>query len=325
MSASTNTPLLRVRNLEVTFPPRRGNPAVRAVHGVSFDLEAGQTLALVGESGSGKTTTGRAILQLQKTSGGSVELLGRDLTAMSGPQVRAMRRHMQFVLQNPHSSLNPRMRIASILSEPLLIHHPIPREQYAAKVDFLLEMVGLDPAVRNRFPHEFSGGQRQRIVIARALAVDPDFVVFDEAVSALDVRTQAHIVTLLADLQARLNLSSLFISHDLALVRRLADRVAVMYGGRIVEMGSAAQVYENTVHPYTRALLDAVPVPDVRAQRKKLRQRAPTTALTQDYDPHRACAFGENHAQAGAPEWHEIAPGHGVSCQFWPEGRIPKF
>jgi len=318
-----SAPLLRVRDLAVTFPPRRGNPAVRAVEGVSFDLAAGQTLGLVGESGSGKTTTGRAILQLQKASAGSVELLGRNLTTMSGAQLRGMRRHMQFVLQNPHSSLNPRMRIASILTEPLLVHRPIPRDQFAAKVDSLLEMVGLDPEVRNRFPHEFSGGQRQRIVIARALAVDPDFVVCDEAVSALDVRTQAQIVTLLADLQTRLNLSSLFIAHDLALVRRLAHRVAVMYGGRIVELGTAAQVYESTVHPYTRTLLDAVPVPDVQAQRKRLRNAAPPPVFPREYDPRHPCVFGEIHAESGTPEWHEIAPGHNVSCRFWPAGMTP--
>jgi oligopeptide/dipeptide ABC transporter ATP-binding protein len=311
-------PLLRVRDLAVTFPPRRGHPAVRAVEDVSFDLAAGQTLGLVGESGSGKTTTGRAILQLQPATAGSVELLGRDLTTMRRGGVRAMRRHMQFVLQNPHSSLNPRMTVGGILTEPLAVHRPIPRAEFADRVAALLEMVGLDPAVRHRYPHEFSGGQRQRIVIARALAVDPAFVVCDEPVSALDVRTQAQIVELLRSLQDRLGLSYLFIAHDLAIVRRLAHRVAVMYGGQIVELGDAAQVYGNPAHPYTRALLDAVPVPDVAAQRRKLREEAPSLVFPRDSDPSRPCACGEIHAATGTPHWHEISAGHHVSCRFWP-------
>lgn len=314
-------PLLQVRDLSVTFPPRRGNPAVRAVAGVSFDLAAGETLGLVGESGSGKTTTGRAILQLQAASAGTVRLLGRDLTAMSRAEVRGMRRHMQFVLQNPYSSLNPRMTIASILNEPLLVHRPVPRPEFAARVDALLEMVGLEPSVRNRYPHEFSGGQRQRIVIARALAVHPNFVVCDEPVSALDVRTQAQIVELLKSLQDRLGLSYLFIAHDLAIVRSVAHRVAVMFGGRIVELGNAAQVYDHAAHPYTRELLEAVPVPDVAAQRRKLQQ----AVVVQDYprhdDPQRPCAFGEIHAQTGTPHWHEVGEGHAVSCRFWPPGQ----
>ncbi len=317
---SDATPLLRVRDLAVTFPPRRGHPAVRAVEGVSFDLAAGQTLGLVGESGSGKTTTGRAILQLQPATAGSVELLGRDLTTMRRGGVRAMRRHMQFVLQNPHSSLNPRMTVNRILTEPLLVHRPLPRAQFADRVAALLEMVGLDPAVRHRYPHEFSGGQRQRIVIARALAVDPAFVACDEPVSALDVRTQAQIVELLRALQDRLGLSYLFIAHDLAIVRRVAHRVAVMYAGRIVELGEAAQVYGSPAHPYTRTLLDAVPVPDVAAQRRKLQQDAPAPLFPPDSDPRLPCAFGEIHASTGTPHWHQVGDDHHVSCRFWPPG-----
>ncbi|HTN09599.1 MAG TPA: oligopeptide/dipeptide ABC transporter ATP-binding protein [Acetobacteraceae bacterium] len=315
---SGDAALLRVRDLAVSFPPRGGHPAVRAVQDVSFELAAGQTLGLVGESGSGKTTTGRAILQLQPTTGGSVELLGRDLTAMRRGEVRAMRRHMQFVLQNPHSSLNPRMTVNRILTEPLAVHRPIPRAEFADRVAALLEMVGLDPSVRHRYPHEFSGGQRQRIVIARALAVNPAFVVCDEPVSALDVRTQAQIVELLRSLQDRLGLSYLFIAHDLAIVRRVAHRVAVMYGGRIVELGAAAQVYGSPAHPYTRALLDAVPVPDVASQRRKLRQDVPAPLFPPDRDPRQPCTFGEVHASTGTSHWHQVGCGHHVSCRFWP-------
>ena len=193
-------PLLRVRDLCVTFPARRGRPPVRAVDHVSFDIAPGQTLGLVGESGSGKTTTGRAILQLQPASSGSVELLGQNLTTMSRAKLRAMRRHMQFVLQNPYSSLHPRMTVARILAEPLAVHRSVPRKEIPERVAQLMTMVGMDPAVVQRYPHEFSGGQRQRIVIARALAVNPDFIVCDEPVSALDVRTQAQIVDLLHSL-----------------------------------------------------------------------------------------------------------------------------
>ncbi len=316
-------PLLRVRDLCVTFPARRGRPPMRAVDRVAFDIAPGQTLGLVGESGSGKTTTGRAILQLQPVTGGSVQLLGRELTTMPRAQVRAMRRHMQFVLQNPYSSLHPRMTVAQILAEPLTVHRSVPRERIAERVAELLTLVGMDPAVVRRYPHEFSGGQRQRIVIARALAVNPDFVVCDEPVSALDVRTQAQIVDLLHDLQDKLRLSYLFIAHDLAIVRAVAHRVAVMYGGRIVELGDASRVYENPVHPYTRNLLDAVPIPDPARQRAKLAAIAPEPQFRGRDGETGQCVFGEDHAARGSPEWHEVAPGHGVSCRFWPPGAVP--
>ena len=315
---SSNGPLLRVRDLSVTFPGRGGAAPVRAVDGVSFDIAARQTLGLVGESGSGKTTTGRAILQLQPISGGSVQLLGQELTAMPRGQVRTMRRHMQFVLQNPYSSLNPRMTIARTLTEPLQVHRSVPPASMHERVAELMELVGLDPATVRRYPHEFSGGQRQRIVIARALAVNPDFVVCDEPVSALDVRTQAQIVDLLQSLQDKLGLSYLFIAHDLAIVRHVAHRVAVMFEGQIVELGDADQVYESPGHPYTRALLDAVPVPDPELQRRRL-SLAPVEiqffGLQQGPGP---CAFGEDHRATGTPTWHAIGPGHGVSCRFWP-------
>lgn len=316
-------PLLQVHDLCVTFPARRGRPPVRAVDGVSFDIAPGQTLGLVGESGSGKTTTGRAILQLQPASAGTVRLLGRDLTGLPPDELRAMRRHMQFVLQNPYSSLHPRMTVAQILAEPLRIHATVPRATIGERVAELMTLVGLDPAMVRRYPHEFSGGQRQRIVIARALAVNPDFVVCDEPVSALDVRTQAQIVDLLQDLQAKLRLSLLFIAHDLAIVRAVAHRVAVMYGGRIVELGDAARVYDAPAHPYTRNLLDAVPVPDPARQRARLAQ----ATVDPDFRGREAetgpCVFGADHAATGSPPWHEVAPDHFVSCRFWPRGVTP--
>jgi oligopeptide/dipeptide ABC transporter ATP-binding protein len=317
-SAAVPAPLLRVRGLSVTFPARRGNQPVNAVKDVSFDIERGQTLGLVGESGSGKTTTGRAILQLQPATGGSVQLLDQDLTAMPNRELRRMRRHMQFVLQNPYSSLNPRMTIASTLAEPLRVHRSVPASQIGARVAELMELVGMDPAVVRRYPHEFSGGQRQRIVIARALAVNPDFVVCDEPVSALDVRTQAQIVALLKSLQDKLGLSYLFIAHDLAIVRHVAHRVAVMFAGHVVELGDAAQVYNSAGHPYTRALLDAVPVPDPALQRQKLALTPPEPQFRAHETSDGRCGFGEDHASTGTARWHSIGAGHGVSCRFWP-------
>jgi ABC-type glutathione transport system ATPase component len=299
-------PLLQVRDLSVSFPARGGRPPVRAVDRVSFDIAPGETLGLVGESGSGKTTTGRAILQLQAASRGSVRLLGRELIGMRRADLRGMRRHMQFVLQNPYSSLHPRMTVASILAEPLAVHRSVPRPQIPERVAELMTLVGMDPGMVRRYPHEFSGGQRQRIVIARALAVNPDFVVCDEPVSALDVRTQAQIVGLLHDLQQRLGLSYLFIAHDLAIVREVAHRVAVMYGGTIVELGDTARVYEAPAHPYTSSLLEAVPVAEPARQRAKLA----AAAAEPDF---------RSGAQ-GAPGLQEVAPGHFVSGRFWPQG-----
>ena len=310
-------PLLDVRDLSVVFPARRGAGEVLAVDGVSLDITPGETLGLVGESGSGKTTTGRAILQLQRATSGSVRLLGRELTGLPRTELRRMRRHMQFVLQNPYSSLNPRMTVARSLTEPLRIHGTVPPDRRAGRVAELLEMVGLPAAVGRRYPHEFSGGQRQRIVIARALAVHPELVVCDEPVSALDVRTQAQVVALMRDLQARLGLSYLFIAHDLAIVRQVAHRVAVMYGGRIVEAGSTSQVYGAPQHPYTRALLDAVPVPDPEIQRHRLSRPAAILPARNNASPSGPCRFGEDHGKTRTREWHTIGEGHGVSCGFW--------
>lgn len=318
VAAAAPPPLLQVRDLSVLFPGRRGAAPVKAVEGLSFDIAPGQTLGLVGQSGSGKTTAGRAVLQLQKAQAGSVRLLGEELTTMPAGALRRMRRHMQFVLQNPYSSLHPRMTIGQILSEPLQVHGSVPRNRRSERVAELLELVNLDPAMMRRYPHEFSGGQRQRVVIARALAVNPDFVVCDEPVSALDVRTQAQIVALLQSLQEKLGLSYLFIAHDLAIVREMAHRVAVMFRGRIVEMGSASQVYDGPAHPYTRLLLDAVPVPDPALQRERLR-RAPPDLRFLDGDGE-ACIHGVDHVRDGTAEWHEVAAGHGVSCRYWPKG-----
>jgi oligopeptide/dipeptide ABC transporter ATP-binding protein len=315
----TTAPLLEVRDLSVLFPARRGAPPVKAVERLSFEIAPGQTLGLVGQSGSGKTTAGRAILQLQKASEGSVRLMGQELTTMRSGELRRMRRHMQFVLQNPYSSLHPRMTIGQILSEPLQVHRTVPANRIRERVAELLELVNLDPAMMQRYPHEFSGGQRQRVVIARALAVNPDFIVCDEPVSALDVRTQAQIVALLQSLQEKLGLSYLFIAHDLAIVREMAHRVAVMFRGRIVEMGSTSQVYDSPAHPYTQLLLDAVPVPDPVLQRARLRRPPPDLSFL-DGDGG-GCVHGVEHAQAGTPEWHEVAPGHGVSCRYWPQER----
>jgi oligopeptide/dipeptide ABC transporter ATP-binding protein len=229
-----------------------------------------------------------------------------------------MRRHMQFVLQNPYSSLHPRMTIAQTLTEPLRVHRSVPPSQMRDRVAELLELVNLDPAVMHRYPNAFSGGQRQRIVIARALAVNPDFVVCDEPVSALDVRTQAQIVTLLRSLQDKLGLSYLFIAHDLAIVREVAHKVAVMFGGRIVEMGNASQVYDTPAHPYTQMLLNAVPIPDPIIQRQRLRLMPPEFRFSADEDHDGPCIHGENHVRTGTAPWHQIAEGHGISCRYWP-------
>ena len=311
-------PLVEVRDLSVLFPARAGGQAVKAVEKVSFSIAAGETLGLVGQSGSGKTTTGRAVLQLQKAHEGSVRLRGEELTTMRGRALRSMRRHMQFVLQNPYSSLHPRMTIEAILAEPLIVHRTVPARQRRERVAELLELVHLDPAMMRRYPHEFSGGQRQRVVIARALAVDPDFIVCDEPVSALDVRTQAQIVALLKSLQEKLGLSYLFIAHDLAIVREMAHKVAVMYRGHVVEMGPTAAVYDRPGHPYTRLLLDAVPVPDPALQRERLKRTPPDLSFL-DGDGG-ACIHGDDHARTGTPWWHDVSPGHGVSCRYWPRG-----
>ena len=269
-------PLLEVKNLVKRFPITGGLlqrvvDHVHAVDGVSFDIQAGETLGVVGESGCGKSTTGRCILRLIEPTSGEIWFEGQDVTAMGKIELRAMARHMQIVFQDPFASLNPRMTVGAIVGEALIIHKltKTPRE-YEARIVELLETVGLSADHMRRYPHEFSGGQRQRIGIARALAVSPKLLICDEAVSALDVSIQAQVINLLEDLQAKFNLTYMFIAHDLSVVEHISDRVAVMYLGRIVEIARARDLYTNPLHPYTEALLSAVPIPDPQLKRKRI-------------------------------------------------------
>jgi oligopeptide transport system ATP-binding protein len=267
-------PLLEVENLVKQFPRTRRflAPAsvVRAVDDVSFTVAEGETFGLVGESGSGKTTTGRCILRLTEPTSGKVRFKGEDVLAFSPSRLRAARRDMQIVFQDPYSSLNPRMRVGTIVEEPLIIHKIGSRRERTARVAELFDLVGLDPSQLARYPHQFSGGQRQRIGLARALALNPSLIIADEPVSALDVSVQAQVINLLMDLQQRLKLTYLFIAHDLRLVRHICSRVAVMYLGRIVEMGETASIFAAPAHPYTQALLSAIPVADPKAARQRV-------------------------------------------------------
>jgi peptide/nickel transport system ATP-binding protein/oligopeptide transport system ATP-binding protein len=267
-------PLLEVRHLVKEFGRRAGllrpGTVVRAVNDVSFVIDEGETFGLVGESGSGKTTTGRCILRLIEPTSGEVRFNGEDVLSFSRSRMRQARRDMQIVFQDPYSSLNPRMRVGAIVEEPLIIHRIGSKPERRARVAELFELVGLDPAQLARYPHQFSGGQRQRIGLARALALNPSLVIADEPVSALDVSVQAQVVNLLMDLQERLKLTYLFIAHDLRLVRHICSRVAVMYLGKIVEMGPTERLFQAPAHPYTRALLSAIPVPDPAAVRQRV-------------------------------------------------------
>jgi ABC-type oligopeptide transport system ATPase subunit len=272
-------PLLIVTDLTKHFPVKEGMfvsrsvGAVKAVDGVSFEIPEGKTLGLVGESGSGKSTTGYTVLQLIKPTSGSVRFMGKELTELPRGQVRKLRRDMQIVFQDPYSSLDPRMTVGDIVAEPLIVHSVGSRRSRRSRVRELLEVVGFDPTFTNRYPHEFSGGQRQRIGIARALALGPKLVVCDEPVSALDVSIQAQILNLLKDLQRDFGLTYLFIAHDLAVVRSMSDRIAVMQSGKIVEEGAAEEVYEHPGHQYTKKLLTSVPVPDPRLMRDRKVER----------------------------------------------------
>ena len=319
--------LVQVRGLKKHFPITSGIViqrqvgAVRAVDDVSFDVFKGETLGLVGESGCGKSTTGRTVLQLYKPTSGTVTFEGRELTALSSEELRKARQRMQMIFQDPFASLNPRMSVGRIVSEPLEIHKIIPnRKEQQEYVENLLERVGLNPFYINRYPHEFSGGQRQRIGIARALALKPSFIVADEPISALDVSIQAQVVNLLEDLQEEFNLTYLFIAHDLSMVRHICDRVAVMYLGKIVELASADELYENPLHPYTQSLLSAVPVPDPIVEMD--RQRIILTGdVPSPANPPKGCNFNTRCPvafdlcyQEPDPELIEHSPGHWVSC-----------
>ncbi len=274
--ASDNDVLIRVRDLKKHFPIKRGVfrrqvGAVQAVDGVTFDIKRGETLGLVGESGCGKSTAGRTILQLLEPTGGSVLWNGKDLAKVSREELRKSRRHMQMIFQDPYASLNPRMTVGKIVSEPLRIQGIGSASERIDRVEELLKLVGLNPYFVKRYPHEFSGGQRQRIGIARALSTNPSFIVADEPISALDVSIQAQVVNLLDDLKANLGLTYLFIAHDLSMVRYISDRVAVMYLGRIVELGERDTVYDHPQHPYTQALLSAIPIPNPKEDAKRQR------------------------------------------------------
>ena len=315
--------LLEVRGLKKYFPVRRGllrrvTGYVKAVDDVSFELKRKQTLGLVGESGCGKTTAGRTILRLLEPTGGEILFRGRDLAGLSSGALRAERRNMQIVFQDPYSSLNPRMTAGGIIGEALAIHGIARGADQRERVRGLIERVGLEAAHMDRYPHEFSGGQRQRIGIARALALNPDFIVCDEPVSALDVSIQAQVINLLEDLQEQFDLSYLFIAHDLSVVRHISDRVAVMYMGKIVEIGARDEVFVNALHPYTLALLSAVPVPDPKSQRKRivLKGGVPSAFNPPDYCRFydRGCPRRMPACKQSEPPLLDVAPDHKVAC-----------
>jgi len=319
--------LVRVEHLKKYFPITRGLifsrhiGDIKAVDDVSFDVYRGETLGLVGESGCGKTTTGRTIVQLYRPTAGCVYYDGQNLAQMRGSELRHMRRKVQIIFQDPYASLNPRLTVGAIVGEPLEIHRVARGKEMRERVEELLQLVGLDPYFINRYPHEFSGGQRQRIGVARTLALDPEFIVCDEPISALDVSIQAQIVNLLEELQDRLGLTYLFIAHDLSMVRHISDRVAVMYLGKIVELTDRNTLYTDPLHPYTQALLSAVPIPDPVVEEKRqriiLEGDVPSPA-----NPPPGCNFNTRCPVAMdvcsevEPEFIEVEPGHFCACHL---------
>jgi len=332
-AADAVEPLLRTEGLQVHFPITQGLilerkiGAVRAVDGVSLDVRRGETLGLVGESGCGKSTFARAVIRLVDATAGRIYFDGTDVTALRGDGMRRMRRRMQMIFQDPYASLNPRMTIGSMLAEPLRVHRIASGREAAKRAQQLIHIVGLPRNAINRYPHEFSGGQRQRAGIARALAVQPEFIAADEAVSALDVSIQAQIINLLAELQREFNLTYLFIAHDLSVVRHISDRIAVMYLGEIVELSPSRELYERPLHPYTVALVSAVPIPDPKVERRRkrmiLRGDVPSPA-----NPPSGCRFhtrcwlrrelgDPERCAVETPELRQLAPGgHSVACHF---------
>ncbi|HEY1796114.1 MAG TPA: ABC transporter ATP-binding protein [Stellaceae bacterium] len=320
------TPLLEVRGLKMHFPitegviARRRLGEVKAVDGVDLTIGKGETLGLVGESGCGKTTMGRCILRLETPTGGEIRYNGVDVAKLSRKDLMALRRRIQVIFQDPYSSLNPRMKIGTILSEPMKVHGIVPDSRKRAdRVRELLTLCGLNPGFADRYPHEMSGGQRQRVGIARALALEPEFIVCDEAVSALDVSIQAQIINLLEDLREQFNLTYLFIAHDLSVVRHLCQRVAVMYLGRVVELASCDEVFENPQHPYTKALLAAVPVPDPSVEAGRLVQPLSGEVPSPINPPpgcvfHPRCPIAVEECKRERPEPREIRPGHWAAC-----------
>ena len=317
--------LLEVKDLKVYFPITAGLifqrkvADIKAVDGISFQIKKGETLGLVGESGCGKSTTGRAILQLYRPTEGTVQYGQVELTKLKGGDLRRMRRKMQMIFQDPYASLNPRMSVGAIIGEPLAIHGLAKGEGRRERVAELMRIVGLNPFYASRYPHEFSGGQRQRIGVARALAVEPEFIVADEPVSALDVSIQAQIINLLDDLQEEFGLTYLFIAHDLSVVRHISDRVAVMYLGKLMELTDRDELYENPLHPYTKALLSAVPIPDPAVEKKRER-----IILSGDVPsamaPPPGCVFNTrcpiaiDECRTVIPEWRELSKDHWVAC-----------
>ena len=328
MGTDNNDVLLEVKGLKMYFPITRGIIVqrhvgdIKAVDDISFQVRRGETLGLVGESGCGKSTTGRAILQLYRPTDGQVLFKGEDLTNLKGEVLRRKRREMQMIFQDPYASLNPRMTVGGIISEPLEVHNIFAtRKERQERVQELLRVVGLNPYFVNRYPHEFSGGQRQRIGVARALAVNPEFIVCDEPISALDVSIQAQIINLLQDLQSEFGLTYLFIAHDLSVVRHISDRIVVMYLGKLGELADQAELYANPLHPYTQALLGAVPIPDPVIEEKRqriiLEGDVPSPA-----DPPKGCNFSTRCPKVmdichqEDPEFKDLGDGHWVACHL---------